>query len=92
MTEPINRTKLKAAELEALIMNRLGEHSDCSGIIQVFVKASGRAPPDETWTHTLISRRPTVPKTQAETTTLHTVLNAMRKEFDLVPGSPGQRR
>jgi hypothetical protein len=52
MTEPISRTKLKAAELEALIMKRLGAHPDCAGISYVYIKATGREPPEETWTHT----------------------------------------
>jgi hypothetical protein len=36
MTEPIVRTKLKAAQLEAVIMERLGGKPDCAGIIQVY--------------------------------------------------------
>jgi len=85
MTEPIVRTKLKAAELEAVITKRLGEHPDCAGIVQVYVKPTGLEPPEETWTHTLVSRRPTVPRTQPETTAMHAVLSKMRREFDLLP-------
>jgi hypothetical protein len=35
--------------------------------------------------HTLISRRPNVIRSVSETTALHDTLNAMRKEFDLMP-------
>jgi hypothetical protein len=82
---PTARTKLKAVELEAAIMTRLSEQPDCAGVIRVYVKANGREPPEETWTHTLISRRPNVLRTSKETSTLHAVLNDMRKEFDLLP-------
>jgi hypothetical protein len=85
MTEPLSKKKLKADELEALIMKRLAEHSACDGIIQVYVKSTGREPPDDTWMHILVSRRPNVPRTHLETTTMHKVLNQMRKEFDLLP-------
>ena len=46
MTESIGRTKLKAAQLEAAIMERLGDNPDCPGIIQVYVKATGLEPPE----------------------------------------------
>jgi len=82
---PTARTKLKAAELEAAIMKRLGENPDCAGVTHVYVKATGQEPPEETWTHTLLSRRPNTPRTARETSTLHAVLNDMRKEFDLLP-------
>ena len=85
MTEPLCKKKLKADELEALITKRLGEHEECAGIIQVYVKATGLEPPEETWTHTWCSRRTTVHRTQAETTTMLRVVNEMRKEFDLLP-------
>jgi hypothetical protein len=85
MIEPVIRTKLKAAELEAAIMKRLGDNPDCAGIIQVYVKATGRLPPDETWTHSLVSRRPTIHRTSKETAAMLAILNEMRKEFDLVP-------
>ena len=35
MTEPLFKKKLKADELEALIMKRLDEHEECAGIVQV---------------------------------------------------------
>jgi hypothetical protein len=79
------RKKVHAGELEALIMQRLWKHLDCAGITQVYVRATGRVPPEETWVHTLVSRRPTVPRTHSETTAMHAVLNEMRKEFDLAP-------
>ena len=79
------RTKLKAAELEAAIAKRLAERPECAGIIQVYVKATGREPPEDTWMHTLVSRRPNSPRLQEETTVMHAVLNEMRKEFDLLP-------
>jgi hypothetical protein len=85
MTESIGRTKLKAAQLEAAIMERLGDNPDCPGIIQVYVKATGLEPPEETWTHTLVSRRPTIHRNAKETAATHAVLNEMRKEFDLLP-------
>ena len=85
MTEPLFKKKLTADELEALIMKRLDEHEECAGIVQVYVRATGRDPPEETWAHTLVSRRPTVPRTTLETTTMHAVLNELRKEFDLLP-------
>jgi hypothetical protein len=83
--DPTMRKKVHAGELEALIMQRLWEHPDCAGITQVYVRATGRVPPEETWVHTLVSRRPTVPRTHLETTAMHAVLNEMRKEFDLAP-------
>jgi hypothetical protein len=85
MTEPIVRTKLKAAQLEAVIMERLGGKPDCAGIIQVYVRATGVEPPEETWTHTLVSRSPTIHRSAKETAAMHAVLNEMRKEFDLLP-------
>jgi hypothetical protein len=81
----VARTKLKSAELEEAIMKRVAEQPECAGIVQVHVKATGREPPEETWAHTLISRRPNVLRTAKETSTLHAVLNEMRKEFDLLP-------
>jgi len=84
MSESVVRKKLKAAELEAAIMHRLGDNPDCAGIVQVYVKATGQEPPEETWTHTLVSRRPTVHRTSKETAAMHAVLNEMRKEFDLL--------
>ena len=84
MSESVVRKKLKAAELEAAIMQRLGDNPDCAGIVQVYVKATGQEPSEETWTHTLVSRRPTVHRTGEETAAMHAVLNAMRKEFDLL--------
>jgi hypothetical protein len=84
MNGPIGRKKLKAAELEAAIMERLGKHPDCAGITYVYVKATHLEPPEETWTHTLVSRRPTVPRTPTETSAMLAVLNDMRKEFDLL--------
>jgi hypothetical protein len=85
MTEPILRTKLRAAQLEAAIMERLSNQPDCAGIIQVYVRATGLEPPEETWTDTLVSRRPNVPRSAKETAAMHAVLNEMRKEFDLLP-------
>ena len=78
------RKKLRAAELEALIMKRLVEYPECAGITYVYVKATGRDPPEDTWRHTLVSRRPNVPRQHAETVSMLRVLNEMRKEFDLV--------
>ena len=66
-------------------MARLAKETECAGIIQVYIKATRRVPPEDTWTHTLISRRTTVPRTAIETKALHDVLNEMRKEFDLIP-------
>jgi hypothetical protein len=80
MTERIVRTKVKAAQLEAAIMERLADNPDCAGIVQVYVKATGDEPPEETWTHTLVSRR-----TPRETAAMLAVLNDMRNEFDLLP-------
>ena len=83
MTEPIARTKLKAAELEAVII--LSEHPDCAGISYVYVKATGLEPPDETWKHIMVSRRPATPRTLQETKAMLAVLGTMRREFDLLP-------
>jgi hypothetical protein len=66
-------------------MERIGDHPNCPGIIQVYVRATGLEPPAETWTHTLVSRRPTIHRNAKETATMHDVLNEMRKEFDLLP-------
>ena len=85
MTEPHFKKKLKAAELEALIMKRLAEHPHCGGIIHVYVKATGHEPLEDSWMHIMVSRRPNAPRTPMETTSLHNVLNEMRKEFDLLP-------
>ena len=62
MAERLFRKKLKAADLEALIMKRLAEHPHCGGIIQVYVKATGREPPEDTWMHIMVSRRRTPPE------------------------------
>jgi hypothetical protein len=79
------KTKLKAADLEAAIAIRLAKEPECAGIFHVYIKATGKEPPEDTRTHTLISRRTTVPRTTVETKALHDVLNEMRKEFDLLP-------
>jgi hypothetical protein len=79
------KTKMTAAELEAAIMEGLCAKPDCEGIIHVYIKPTGQEPPEDTWTHTLISRR-TIPRTPAETKSLHDVLNEMRKEIDLISG------
>jgi len=79
------RAKLKAAELEAAIMRRIADHPDCSGVGYVNVKPTGNEPPQETWTHMLIARRPNTPRSPLETKVLHDLLNKMRQEFDLVP-------
>ena len=85
MTEPIARTKLKAAELEAAILKRLSEHPDCAGISYVYVKAPGLKPPEETWKHIMVSRHPATPRTLQETKAMLAVLDTMRREFDLLP-------
>ena len=79
------KTKLKAAELEAAIIKRLAEKPECVGILQVYIKATGQAPPEDTWTNSLIPRRVTTPRSPDETKTVHAVLNETRKEFDLIP-------
>jgi hypothetical protein len=63
--ERLSKTKLKASELEAVITKRILQEPKCAGIIQVYIKATGRQPPDDTWTHTLVSRRTNVPRTIA---------------------------
>ena len=54
MGKSVVRKKLKAAELEAAIMQRLGDNPDCAGIVHIYVKATGHEPPEETWMHTLV--------------------------------------
>jgi len=44
MSESVVRKKLKAAELEPAIMQRLGDNPDCAGIVQVYVKYTSRQP------------------------------------------------
>ena len=80
-----SKTKLKASDLETAIMARLAKEPECAGIIHVYIKATGLQPPEDTWAHTLISRRTTVLRTPLETKALHDVLNEMRKKFDLIP-------
>jgi hypothetical protein len=80
-----SKRKLKAAELEAAILNRLREKHECESITHVYIKPTGKEPPEDTWAHTLISRRTDAPRTQAETRILHDLLNEMRKEIDLIP-------
>jgi hypothetical protein len=77
-----SKIKMTAAELEAAIIKRLGAKPECEGIIHVYIKATGHEPPEDTWTHTLISRRTNVPRTAMETRILHDLLNEMRKEID----------
>jgi hypothetical protein len=79
------KTKLKAADLEAAIMERLAANPECAGITYVYVKPTGEEPPEDTWIHTLISRRPNAARSGAEAKALHDTLNQMRKEFDLIP-------
>ena len=79
------KTKLKASDLEAAIMTRLAKEPECAGIIHLYITATGLQPPEDTWAHTVISRRTTVIRTPLETKALHEVLNEMRKEFDLIP-------
>jgi hypothetical protein len=85
MTPSGFKTKMKAGEIEAAIMKRLAEKPDCGGIIQVCVKSTGRQPPEDTWAHTLIARRPNFPRTAKEMNAMHDVLNEVRKKFDLIP-------
>ena len=85
MTERIPKRKLNAADLEAAIMKRLAEEPDCDAITHVYVKATGDEPPEDTWKHILISRRPNVVRTVLETNALHGVLAEMRQQFDLIP-------
>jgi len=40
MGKSVVRKKLKAAELEAAIMQRLGDNPDCAGIVHIYVKAT----------------------------------------------------
>jgi hypothetical protein len=82
MTPSGFKTKMKAAEIEAAIMKRLAEKADCEAIIHIYIKPTGQEPPEDTWTHTLISRR-AIPRSAMETKTLHDVLNELRKEIDL---------
>ena len=79
------RKQLKEAGIQAVIMERLARNSECAAIVAVYIRSTGQQPPEETWAHTLVSRRPTVPKTPSETSALNTILNDMRKEFDLIP-------
>jgi hypothetical protein len=48
MTEP-SKKLLKAADIEAAIMKKLAEHPECTGITYVYIKPTGRKPPDDTW-------------------------------------------
>jgi len=80
-----NRTNLKAADLESRYMKRMAEDPNCSGIGYVYVKPTGNHPPQETWTHTLISFRPNTSRTPLKTKAMHDILNKLRQEFDLLP-------
>lgn len=53
-----SKITMTAAELEAAIIKRLGAKPECEGIIYVYIKATGHEPPEDTWTHTLISSAP----------------------------------
>jgi hypothetical protein len=66
-------------------MKKISEEPKCDGIIQVYIKATGQSPPEETWKHTLVSRRTTVPRTTGETSAMNKILNQLRQEFDLLP-------
>ena len=79
-----SKKQMKAADLEAEIMKRLVAKPECAGITYVYVKATNAKPPEDTWAHTLISRRPGSHRTPDELKALHAVLNEMRKEFDLI--------
>jgi hypothetical protein len=76
---------MEEAELQDVIMQRLGAKPECAAITAVYLRRTGQLPPEETWTHMMVSRRATVPKTNTETSVLNAVLNDMRKEFDLLP-------
>jgi hypothetical protein len=78
------RKKLTGAELEAAIMERLEKHPECAAITQVYVKSTGAEPPEVTWVHGLVSRRPTSPRNLDETSKLQQVLSKMQKEYELV--------
>ena len=79
------KKKLKAAELEILIMKRLNDFPECAGITQVYVRETGLEPPEDTWGHTLVVRGPNAPRSDNEAVALHQVLLEMRHEFDLLP-------
>jgi hypothetical protein len=85
MADNSARKQVKEAELQAAIMERLSRNPDCAGIVAVYVRRTGKQPPEETWAPTIVSRRPTIPKTNTETSALNAILNDMRKEFDLFP-------
>ena len=85
MTDPNARKKLKENELQAAIMERLLQHPECEAITQVYVKPTGLQLPEETWTHTLISRRATAPLSNKEKAAMHAALNELRAEFDILP-------
>ena len=65
-------------------MERLGEYPECAAITHVYLKLTGAEPPEETWKHVLVSRRPTSPRTIEETSKLQQVLSKMQKEYDLL--------
>jgi len=43
MSESVVRKKLKAAELEAAIMQRLGDNPDCASIVQVYSRQPAKS-------------------------------------------------
>jgi hypothetical protein len=85
MPDPMMRKKLTEAELQAVIMERLAKEPECAAITQIYVRATGLKPPEETWMHSLVSRHVNAPRRAKETDAMLKVIAALRAEFDLIP-------
>jgi hypothetical protein len=78
------KPKLTEQELQDLIMQRLATEPECAAITQVYVRPTGLKPPQETWEHSLVSRRVNAPRRANETHALLKVIKALRGEYDLL--------
>jgi hypothetical protein len=84
MPNPMMRTKLTEAELQAVIMERLTKEAECAAITQIYVRPIGLKPPEETWMHSLVSRHVNAPRRAKEADAMLKVIAALRLEYDLV--------
>jgi hypothetical protein len=84
MTQTI-RTILNKDELEAEIMSRMRAIPECADIAHVQVKSTRLHPPQPTWEAYAVERSTSIPGTPKYNPFMYSVLNDMRKAFDLLP-------
>jgi hypothetical protein len=83
MEQPVVKRPMRAAEIEALIIDRLRVHPHCAPIMGVKVAPTGVCPPGPSWTITQIERPVGAPINTPADVWFFIVVSELRGEIDL---------